>query len=210
MRWVRFSLLAVVVAIWAVSEISLAHAQTDALDREIRSRVERLMQSGELWIGESPVAATHLISEFYVERQFRAAWSSERNVAALLDVIEQSEGYGFDPEDFHRSHLVALFEDSGRDRESAAARADLDILLTDAIVRLAYMHYFGKVDPVALDDNWNFERPLLRRDPVKVLNETLDGEQIGALIENFKLSSPFYDNLISVLARYRIIARQGG
>jgi murein L,D-transpeptidase YcbB/YkuD len=210
MCWVRFSLLAASIAIWAVLETGLAHAQTESLDREIRSRVERLMQSGELWIGESPVAATHLISEFYVERQFRAAWSSERNVAALLDVIEQSEGYGFDSEDFHRSHLVALIEESGRDKERAAARADLDILLTDAIVRLAYMHYFGKVDPVALDDNWNFERPLLRRDPVKVLNEVLDGEQIGALIEDLKLSSPFYDNLISALARYRFIARQGG
>ena len=62
MRWARFPLFAALIAIWAISETGFAHAQTEALEREIRLRVERLIESGELWIRKSPIAAAQLIA----------------------------------------------------------------------------------------------------------------------------------------------------
>ena len=206
----RLARLTAIIAMSATLGIGPALSQTDALDREIRSRVEHLVGSGELWIDNSPIAATQVIPDFYAERQFRPAWSSEQNVAALLNAIEESEYHGFDPNDFHQSHLVALLGEIRGAEKSAAVRADLEILLTDALLRLAYMNYFGKVDPVDLDNNWNFDRPLLQGNPTKILNETLNGEQIFELIDGLGISHPFYSNLISALTRYRIIARQGG
>jgi murein L,D-transpeptidase YcbB/YkuD len=82
--------------------------------------------------------------------------------------------------------------------------------LTDAIARLAYAHYFGKTDPVTIDDGWNFDRPLLRRDPAVVLDNTLAENGIGALIEGLELADARYRTLIAALARYRRIADQGG
>jgi murein L,D-transpeptidase YcbB/YkuD len=210
MGWLRLPLLTVFAGIWVFSAIGPVPAQSTALDREIRLRVERLMETGVLWIKAAPVAASHLISEFYVERQFRAAWSLEQNSAALLRGIAQSEAHGLDPEDFHLNNLRALMADAARREDNAPARADLDILMTDALLRLTYMHQFGKVDPVALDDQWNFERPLLHRSPVSVLNEALDGEGVAALIDGVKLANPWQVNLATSLARYRAIASRGG
>jgi len=210
MHRARFLLVATSWAIWTIVQAGCAYAQTEAVVDEIRQRVERQMESGSLWIRNSPVAAAQVIAEFYTERQFRAAWQSERNVTVLLDEIEQSEEHGFDPEDFHRSALVTLAKEAAHPGSSAAVRADLDILLTDAVARLGYQHYFGKVDPVALDDVWNFERPLLHGDPVELLGQALEGDGIGMLIQKLKLSAPWYTRLTAALARYRAIAGQGG
>lgn len=210
MRFARFSLFAALMAVWAISEIGLAFGQTAPVEQEIRFRIERLMESGSLWIREQPISAPQLVSKIYVRREFRTAWSSERNVTALMVAIEQSKSHGLDPDDFHRTQLLALKADAARTKDNGAARADLDILLTDALVRLGYMHLFGKVDPVSLDDKWNFNRPLFKRHPVDVLNEALDGEQVEALIEKVKLSDPLYDRLRVILARYRTIADRGG
>ena len=50
MYWARIALLAALIAIRAVLEVGSAHAQTDALEQEIQSRVERLSASGALWL----------------------------------------------------------------------------------------------------------------------------------------------------------------
>jgi len=210
MGWLRLPLLTAFAAIWIISTIGFAQAQSTALDREIRLRVERLMESGGLWIKQAPVAAGNLISEFYVQRQFRAAWLLEQNGKALLQNIAQSEAHGLDPKDFHLNELRELIAQTARQEHNAPARADLDILMTDALIRLTYMHQFGKVDPVALDDHWNFERVLLRRPPITALNEALNGTNVAALIDSVELDHPWQVNLTTSLARYRAIASRGG
>ncbi len=210
MRWARISLPAAFAAILMVSEVGPAAAQTEVLGEEIKSRVERPATASVSWARDIALAAGPLIRSFYAAHGYRPAWSSARNVSALLAAIESSEAHGLDPEDFHRSHLRTLIEETAGAEPGAAARADLDILLTDAAARLAYQHHFGKVDPADLDGRWNFERPLFRRDLVKAVGEALAGERVGALIAEFELSSPWYDALLGALARYRAIAKQGG
>jgi murein L,D-transpeptidase YcbB/YkuD len=154
----------------------------------------------------APIIADRLIRRIYEQRQYRAAWTSEANVAALLEKIDESEAHGLDPEDFHRTAILSLEGDV----DGAGAQADLDILLTDALVRLGYQHYFGKVDPVELDSVWNFERPLIEDDPAPEVNAVLDGEQVGAFIAELEVSDPWYDEVRAALARYRGIAEEGG
>ena len=202
-------------ALWALGAAGLAQAQTEAtpdaaLQREITDRLDRLMGSGSLWIRETPVAATVLIPQIYASRQFQPAWTSEKNVDDLISAIEASEAYGFNPDDFHLSQLLTLKTATDRAEASTADAAEFDILLTDALIRLGYMHFAGKVDPVALDSKWNFAQPLLDRDALELLNEAIDGEGDGALIAQLTLDHPLEDQLMDVLARYRAIAEAGG
>lgn len=202
--------LAALAAILALSQFGIARAETDSLDREIQSRVEQMAEPGALTIGERSIAAEPLVSKIYAQREFRPAWSSEGNVAALLDEIERSEDHGFEPDEFHRAQLIALKDQISQSGAAEATRAEYDILLTDALARLAYHRYFGKVDPVDLDDKWNFERPLIEGDPAKELNEVLDGEQVAAFFDEMEISDSWYDGVLEALARYRAIADKGG
>ncbi len=202
--------LALLAAVLALSQAGSARAETSSLEQEIQSRVEQMAAPGALSIEERSIAAEPLLSKIYAQRQFRPAWSSERNVAALLEAIERSEDHGLDPDEFHRARLIALRDEVSQSGATVATRADYDILLTDALARLAYHRYFGKVDPVELDDKWNFERPLIEEDPAKELNEVLDGEQVAAFIDELKISDSWYDGVLEALARYRAIADKGG
>ena len=202
--------IAALVAVSALSQIGFARAETASLEQEIQSRVERMADPGALSIGERSIAAEPLLSKIYAQREFRPAWSSESNVAALLEEIERSEDHGFEPDEFHRVQLIALRDQVSQSDASAATRADFDVLLTDALARLAYHRYFGKVDPVDLDDKWNFERALIEGDPARELNEVLDGEQVAAFFDEMEISDPWYDGVLEALARYRAIADKGG
>ncbi len=202
--------IAALVAVSALSQIGFARAETASLEQEIQSRVERMADPGALSIGERSIAAEPLLSKIYAQREFRPAWSSESNVAALLEEIERSEDHGFEPDEFHRAQLFALRDQVSQPDVPAATRADFDVLLTDALARLAYHRYFGKVDPVDLDDKWNFERALIEGDPARELNEVLDGEQVAAFFDEMEISDPWYDGVLEALARYRAIADKGG
>ncbi len=49
--------------------------------------------------------------------------------------------------------------------------------MSNAFVRLAYQMLHGKVDPEALDSNWNYGGPLLDQDPATVINQHLEVEK---------------------------------
>ncbi|NGP53559.1 L,D-transpeptidase family protein [Thioalkalivibrio sp. XN8] len=172
------------------------------VQQDIRLRLQALAASGQ--------DASRLVADIYAQREFRPAWSSSANRQALLQAIEQSEAHGFDPEDFHLTAIRSLLEQLDRERGNSGLHAELDLLLTRALARLAYQHYFGKVDPGSLDSAWNFERPLVGSDPAAALGAVLEQERLEALLDEVTLDFPTQDRLVAALARYREIVRQGG
>ncbi len=82
--------LAALVAICALSQFGFGRAEAASLEQEIQSRVERMADPGALSVGDRSIAAEPLLSKIYAQREFRPAWSSESNVAALLEEIERS------------------------------------------------------------------------------------------------------------------------
>ena len=120
-----------------------AHAATSS-QLALEKLVGQLRSDGSLEIGESQVAAVKLIPDVYQRRDYTLAWVSDASVEAVLDAIRQSYEQGLDPEDYHWRPIREL-----RSRVTAEAgpeaMAELDILLTDAVVRLAYHASFGKV-----------------------------------------------------------------
>ena len=205
-------LLAVTVLLAAtgfVLPVSPAGAVDTAHDG-IRQRVDQLIETGTARVDGGDIAASRLVAEVFIRRGFRPAWSSSANRQALLQAIDASERYGLEPEDFHRSAIrsaLRRLQDGDRDR---ALPADLEILLTDALARLAYQHYFGKVDPTSLDDDWNFERQLVSGDAAAVINSVLDEDRVAGFIDELALSFPTQDRLIAALELYRAIAANGG
>ena len=187
---------------------TVAQAETStqvALER----LVGQLRVEGHLEIGQSQVAAVEFIPEVYERRDYIPAWVSDPSVEAVLEAIRNSYEHGLDPEDYHWLEINEL---RGRIADGAGAEtaAEMEILLTDAVVRLAYHASFGKVLPGELDPNWNFDRRLHTPDPVAELGDVLGTTDVASIIRGRSNVPVFYDWLREALAHYREIAAGGG
>ena len=153
-------------------------------------------------VAGEPIAAFDLIERFYAARGYRPAWTDEGLVAELSAVIEASPDDGLDAADFHIATVARLVpEPNSPERE---------IVLTDALARLLYQLYFGKVDPRHLDPNWNFALPSLANTVIRTVSDALDSGDITGVVERARLDHPTYRGLRRALGRYREIAASGG
>jgi murein L,D-transpeptidase YcbB/YkuD len=169
----------------------------------LRARVEAI-RSGEGQVGRETIAARTLLPAVYESRGFQRAWSEPARADALLRAIRESERDGLDPGDYH---LRALDEAS---RSGSPDDLELDLIRTDALIRLAYHILFGKVDPTSFDPDWNYERVLPDFDPVREIEDALAAPDLAALLEGRKPAHPYYVRLRDALARYRAIGDSGG
>ena len=187
---------------------TVAQAETStqvALER----LVGQLRVDGHLEISASQVAAVEFIPVVYERRDYIPAWVLDASVDAVLEAIRNSYEHGLDPEDYHWQAINELRSRVATGAGSQAA-AEMEILLTDAVVRLAYHANFGKVLPGELDPNWNFDRRLHSPDPVSELGDVLGMTDVTSVIRERTNAPVFYHWLREALARYREIAAGGG
>jgi murein L,D-transpeptidase YcbB/YkuD len=205
----RIRSVPVLLAVLSWLAITVAGAQE--VDELIRARVEQLAETGRLEASGAALAARTLLPKIYEARAFRPAWQREAQVAALLEVIEEAEREGLDPTDYHVEEVAAA-----RERLRAAAalapaeRAEIDLMLTDAVIRLGYHLRFGKVDPVALDPNWNLSRQLVDQDPVETIQAAIDAPSMLDYANQVIPRNFLYHRLKHALAEYRAIEAAGG
>ena len=196
----------------ACGACALTHqAHTQAVDEFLRARVEQIRESGVHWVDGSAIAAANLIPEFYERREFTPAWTRAAQVDGLVELVEDSYREGLDTNDYHYAEIQrarqVLFDDATL---SPARHADLDLLLTDSLIRAGYHLRFGKVDPEELDPDWNLDRRLLTDDPVGTVQAAIDSQSVMDFKDQLLPRGVFYARLKRALAEYRAIQAAGG
>ncbi len=184
--------------------VSVASAKANL---ELTARVEAMRQSGSLEVQGATIAAVGLITDFYEQRAYAPAFDDKR----IRDVVAGIEGmlaYGLNPDDYHRRVLTEML--SGTQPMSMRERADLELLLMDAFLRMAHHRAYGKVDPATLDPNWNFERQLVTANPLRELTLAMASPSPVSHIDALLPEPDFYRGLKAALKRYRAIAAKGG
>ena len=183
-----------------------AYAQnpTDSIERSI----QELITSKDRAIGGVRIAGTEFIERFYRYRKFRPAWSNDALRAELRRLVALSWLEGLNPADFH----AQLIRQSPKDPAPQSKRnvAEQDIVQTDALIRLLYQLYFGKVSPIGLDPNWNFSRKLPVADPVSAISQALDDGKLAQLVDTVRIKHPFYSELKAALQAFTEYDVQGG
>jgi murein L,D-transpeptidase YcbB/YkuD len=184
----------------APGEAAVAAAIQAHLERRSAPR-DPLVVEGE------EVASRTLLPEFYARRRFRPAWSELADVDAFLGAVRESADHGLDPADYHEAALARLRAPAGADPGRAAV---LDLLLTDAVLRLGYHFQYGKVDPATLDADWNFVRHLPDADYAGALESALAAHRIRPALDELAPRGWLYEALRQELGRMRAAARSGG
>lgn len=189
-----------------------APLETDPLATAIRERV------GKLRGGESPgprgehIRLQGAVARYYEIEQFRGSWTDPAQLSVLISQLESVYEDGLEPEDYHVTLLRAFRDEYGANRVLPVnAQADLELIATDAAILALYHLYGGKVDPVSISSQWNFQaRPIHSESALQLLSRTLANGGIAEAFDRVRPEHVWYKEGRRRLADYRKIAAAGG
>jgi murein L,D-transpeptidase YcbB/YkuD len=201
------SLLALLALLVPVISVATGNPVSDS----IHSRVAAIQNGQRVHIHDTTLASTIVLPALYARRDYTPVWSNPVSVRQLIGAIENIVTEGLNPADYNLATLSLLLEQNSKTGLTNPKRsADLDLLLTDSLIRLGYHLAFGKVDPEVLDSNWNMTRYIEDLDALLTLGDSIESGQVDELLQSLKPQSIKYERLKTALASYRHYQQLGG
>jgi murein L,D-transpeptidase YcbB/YkuD len=176
----------------------------------IATRVAQLRTGQAVTVHTTSIASSIVLPALYVKHGYRPLWDRSLSILQLLEAIASSDTDGLDPEDYNPDGLKALLARRAENPDDPVLAADLDLLLTDSLIRLGYHLSFGKVDPEALDPDWNMNRYVENLDDVLQTADAIRTGNVDRLVLSFRPATPAYGRLRNALATYRRYQARGG
>ncbi len=185
-------------------------SQISPSEQIIENRIENGFDNNPVFAQNIILQSQVEISKFYSNRSFHLAWDDEGNREDLISSLGASDEEGLLPGDYHLGRIKSLTDKSSYKKLSDVDLADLDLLLTDAMILYATHLISGKVDQSKLRTEWDLSINEGPENPDSLLTVTLSQHQIKQVLESFKPKSSFYDELKVRLKEYRELAKNGG
>ena len=185
-------------------------SQNSPAEQIIENRVEASFDKEPVFAKNIVLLSQVEISKFYSNRNFHLAWDDKNNREDLISSLEASYEEGLLPGDYHLDKINSLINKSGYKKLSDLDLAELDLLMTDAMILYASHLISGKVEQSKLRTEWDLSINDGPKNPDSLLTVTLAQHQIKQLLESFKPKSAFYDELKLKLREYRELAKNGG
>ena len=183
--------------------MSTVMADDAEVTEQIKQKIESYRSTGQLSISDADIASRTVLPSLYESRFYSAAWANPERIEDLIQMVGRAEEEGLLPQDYHYDELVLL---RNKNSDDASDVANLDILLTDSLIRYGYHQNFGKVNPTELDSNWNLTRNIGDKDPVTLVQGAIDSDNIRLYISDVLERGPYYRRLKKLLADYRLRA----
>jgi murein L,D-transpeptidase YcbB/YkuD len=186
-----------------LGQMNSAHADEQQF---IRSFMEVLERDGAANVSGTPVYAKAM-GEIYAAHQFEPIWDDMAQVDELLSAIKNISKDGLDPQDLMLEKLLE-YRDGMEDWGGLDAhdRAEFDILLSEALGRIAHQLLVGKVDPSDLSSDWNMLDKLDPKYNLNFFDDLISDGDISDAIDEFRPDMPIYDLLQKELAKYQALA----
>lgn len=182
----------------------------DEVAETIRRTAEQLRSTGEASIAGRKLLSARGLPEIYETRGFRRLWTDRANEEALLGEISAAGGDGLNPSDYHFDALRGVLDRRGQEPDSSGWAASADLLLTDALLRLAVHLHLGKLDPATGQPRWDLGGTIRGEPGTAVLARMATGRALAQQLGELRPVQPLYGRFKSALARYRVIEQSGG
>ena len=186
-----------------------AAADADPVATAISAELDALMNPEVTAIHGGSIAWGDRLREFYSRRGFRAAWTSAESQQQLLRALADSYYEGLTPADYHLPLLRQLYAQVTAPRATDTLKAQYDILLTEALLRVGYHLAFGKVDPESFDAQWNYARTFPATDVAQEIENAIASDSVYDRLAALKPTHQMYERLKRELARYRAVEAEG-
>ena len=184
----------------------------------LKKKLADLDSAGRLSWGAETILKSKDLAAFYQRRDCKPAWFSHGSPVTgawqLLDAVRKCGMEGLEPADYHGRALDSILSRFNRkifwrhatDPETAAR---LDILLTDAYLKLGGHLLYGRLRPKIPQDIWHVGQEKI--DLAASLSECLaEKKDVRRSIQSLTPPQREYGQMKYWLGEYRKIAEQGG
>jgi murein L,D-transpeptidase YcbB/YkuD len=208
--------LAIMIGMWLGGGERLHAAEERPLSSQVSEQLwERLLTVGTppvLRVAGDSLRSGHLLLQFYTRRLYWPAWSNDAGllpqIASLLKALHEAETEGLQARDYHLTRLESLHTELQQQSQtaplSAAALADLDLLLTDALLTYGSHLLYGRYGRAAPRiSHMMFDTSQEKIDLVDVLQQGLEANRLADALHSLLPRHPDYAKLRQALARYR-------
>jgi murein L,D-transpeptidase YcbB/YkuD len=189
-------------------------APDDAIGQAIQATLEPLRSAFPPLLTarrNQRVDINRVVLDFYMHRNYRAAWTDDRDVAQLLQGLTDTRIDGLNPADFRVDELAQAHESLVAAMPSTAQRAMFDMAATRTFITALLQLRRGKVDPSRLDIHWNFDPAGVDpREDMNNLFAALDAHDVARAFAEAPPQEAIYRNLREGLAQLRKVRDAGG
>src|SRR5215831_4935272 len=208
--------LVVMIGMWLGGWERLHAAAERPLSSQVSEQMwERLLTAGTppvLRVAGDSLRSGHLLLQFYTRRLYWPAWSNDAGllpqIDSLLKALYEAETEGLQTRDYHLIRLESLRTELQQQNQTAplnaAALADFDLLLTDALLTYGSHLLYGRYGRIAPRmSNMMFDTSQEKIDLVDVLQQGLEANRLAEALHSLLPRHPDYARLRQALARYR-------
>ncbi len=182
----------------------------DTFQTEVKSRMDPATKnSNYLNVGDQVIYSSPIVAKLYQSNGYQPVWNNEL-ITVLMEEIQKLKDDGLNPDDYWFSSIDVLLNEQQQGHLDISSSVELDLLLSEAFFRAYYNLRIGKVDPEALDKNFNFAKPLNRQNIQPKLIALLEDGKVEQILKQARPAHKRYDSLKNVLARYREYQNAGG
>jgi L,D-transpeptidase YcbB len=203
----RLHVIAVVSALWmGALVLPGAAGGQEELRAALKVRVEQLRDAGSLRAGGEVIRDAAALAELYEVRGFAPLGTAPGTAQDLLRAVRAAEADGLLPTDYH----LAALESPAAVGTGAVALADLDLLRSHALLRLAHDLRYGKAeahDPSALRGG---ATPPMSADLAATAQRILESGRVYDGLRALRPTHFTYRGLVAALADLRRIQAGGG
>lgn len=103
---------------------------------------------------------TNPVFKLYKKNDYQPFWTDKNRVEEAINILKESQYEGLDPDDYSYKTLQSIYKAYQEDNTIDETEAlDLELMLTASMYKYTHHLYFGKLDPVAIYPEWNYQRP---------------------------------------------------
>lgn len=184
-------------------------SQTQTATELVKNKIETGIDAKAISADGIILYAQDILPAFYVANNYSLAWDNEQNRIDLIESLENSFKEGLIPDDYHLEKIKKLFSET-KSNANPDKVADLDLLMTDAVLLYATNLIIGKVDQSKIVEGWDVPPNKLPKNDGISLNKALNSNDIAEALNNLKPDNFMYVHMRNGLKRYREIAMKGG
>lgn len=205
-----YKIILSIIAVICLCTILLAAFSPDKYQELIRNEIELMKENKGQYDTSFTSFSSNIIPIYYHKRNYNFAWTKQRNIDDLFQLILEMENEGLNPNDYHLETLTRFknFVNSKLVLEPNL-RVHYDLMLSDALLRIMYNLIFGKVDPEQNHPSWNIYCNIDIK-PLNLFQKAVESQDLYKFINDLKVQDHFLIVLRNALKRYQRIAADGG
>ena len=185
------------------------YTQPTTVQQAIKSKIELGVDTKTISADGVILYSQDILPAYYESVDYAPVWDSQQNIDELIVSIKESYDEGLIPNDYHLERIEMLIEKT-KANPNLDKTADLDLLMTDAVMLYATHLIIGKVDQSKIAKGWDVPPNALPENDGVLLNNALKSNSLTAALGSIKPDNFMYVHLRNGLKNYREIAENGG